>query len=184
VGTAYLNRALIYLSRGDTQSAESDLTGAIANPLSGGRSTPFYYRAVLRIARGDCAEAVKDLDAAIKQNGKVGAPYAAKAWIRATCAEDSQRNGAEALKLARKAISIQDRWQFHDALAAAYAELGQFDDGARESSQAEEAVDADAEASHGRDGLRARRALYEMRQPYRERAGGVETAGEWLPALR
>lgn len=183
-GTAYLNRARIYIRRGDMESAESDLTGAIDHPLAGRKTRPFYYRAVLRIARGACAEAVKDLDAAITQNGKVGAPYAAKAWLRATCSEDGQRDGAEALKLAQKALSIEDQWQFHDALAAAYAELGRFEDSAREVGQAEERLNADAASSRGHDGLQARKALYEMRRPCREQPGGVETVDEWLRALR
>jgi tetratricopeptide (TPR) repeat protein len=183
-GRAYLNRALIYLDRGDLESAEADLTGAIKNPLPDGRSVALYYRAVIRMARGACAEAVKDLDVAIHQDKKMGAAYAAKAWVLSTCPDDSQRNGNEALELAQKALSLQDRWQFHDALAAAYAELGRFEDGARESRQAGERLDADAAAAHWRSSLQARGSLYEARQPYRERASEAETAAEWLQALQ
>jgi tetratricopeptide (TPR) repeat protein len=51
------------------------------------------------------------------------------AWLLATCPDDRVRNGDEALRHAQAAqdLTTPDRWDVLDVLAAAHAELGQFD---------------------------------------------------------
>src|SRR5205807_6285695 len=61
-----------------------------------------------------------------------------RAWLRATCADPSIRNGQLAIADAKKACEI-DEWQdtsYMDTLAAAYAEAGDFDSAVRYEEQA------------------------------------------------
>jgi tetratricopeptide (TPR) repeat protein len=91
------------------------------------------------------------------------------AWILATSSNDAQRNGEEALRLAEKACELTQNSQheYVDTLAAAYAELGRFEDAVAQAQEAirlaEEAGQTEAVAAY-----RQRLALYEQKQPYRE----------------
>ena len=92
------------------------------------------------------------------------------AWLLATCPRDDLRRGAEALELAERVCRDPSPPQpaFLDSLAAAYAELGQFD---RAAAVVEQAIDLallrkeDALAER----LRQRRELYRQGRPYREK---------------
>jgi len=99
------------------------------------------------------------------------------AWVLATTPDDRLRNGAEAVRLAEEIRS-----QFGgnhvrplDVLAAAYAEVGRFDDACRVASEG-----LDLAASNGSTGdqeaVRARLLLYRRGQPYRD-DGGSAVAG-------
>jgi hypothetical protein len=61
-----------------------------------------------------------------------------RAWFRATCPNASFRNGQQAVKDAKAACSIM-AWKDEDmidTLAAAYAEMGDFDSAVRYAAQA------------------------------------------------
>jgi len=61
-----------------------------------------------------------------------------KAWAFATLKDDAKRNGAEALRLAQQACQLTD-YKFYDAvdtLAAAHAEVGNFDEAVRWANEA------------------------------------------------
>jgi len=91
------------------------------------------------------------------------------AWILATSSAESQRNGEEAVRLAQKACELTESGQheYLDTLAAAYAEVGRFDDAiaqAREAIRlADEAGQAETVATY-----RQRLARYEAKQPHHE----------------
>ena len=51
-----------------------------------------------------------------------------KAWVLATASHAQARDGREAVRLARQAVSLDDDPGYRDTLAAAYAEAGRFDD--------------------------------------------------------
>jgi Flp pilus assembly protein TadD/4-amino-4-deoxy-L-arabinose transferase-like glycosyltransferase len=79
---------------------------------------------------GDTVGAAVHYRAAWRLSG--GRPYAAGrlAWLLATARSDSLRNGTEAVKLAEQACAetaYRDPWQL-GVLAAAYAEIGRFQD--------------------------------------------------------
>ena len=133
--------------------------------------------------RGSCGDAVRDFDVALKMNRKLAWAYGAKAWLLSTCADEQWRNGPAALQLAQKSLSLQDHWKFHDVLAAAYAELGRYEDSVRELKLAQEKIRADDSGSAWRASLQTRLALYEAGQPYREQPGAANTGSEWLAAL-
>jgi hypothetical protein len=103
---------------------------------------------------------------------------AARAWLLATCTDAQQRNGAEALKAAQLAISLQDHWKFHDALAAAYAELGRFEDAVSEVKVAQVSSGRSESSASWRSGMASRLTLYQSGQAYREPASDA-VATEW-----
>ena len=124
-------------------------------------------RARIRQYHHQYADAISDYDHAIKGNRKLAPAYDGKAWILSTCPDAQFRDGTEAVKLAKKAISIDDRWQFHETLAAAYAETGKFDDAVREEQAAIKSASAGfAQAA----AMRARLALYQQNQPFRDQS--------------
>lgn len=91
------------------------------------------------------------------------------AWILATSPDEKQRQGAEAVKLAERACEMTENRQHAllDTLAAAYAEVGRFDDAAKTIGEAIRlASEAGMEAAAA--DYRQRLALYEQKQPYRE----------------
>lgn len=49
------------------------------------------------------------------------------AWFYATCPKNEYRDGKKAVEYAEKAVSISKSWQYLDTLAAAYAEIGNFE---------------------------------------------------------
>jgi tetratricopeptide (TPR) repeat protein len=138
MGMAYYNRAQIYLRRDDLDAAFADLTSAIKFGPSRMRGSAYSWRAFLQYGRGNCSGAVTDLNDAIVRAAKRGELHALKAWILATCHNQRFRNGTEALKSAQKALSLKDYWESHRALAAAYAELGRFDESVAEMQIAKE----------------------------------------------
>jgi tetratricopeptide (TPR) repeat protein len=83
--------------------------------------------------QGHPAEAAVEFSAALALNADMVQALAGLAWIRATAPDPALRNPAEALRLARRAGDItrhQDVTAI-DALAAAYAAAGEFDEAVR-----------------------------------------------------
>lgn len=98
-----------------------------------------------------------------------GHEYAANniAWILATARDAEFRNGEEALRLAQKSLASGDDPVVIDTLAAAYAEVGQFEEAVAEQKRA---IDM-ARAAGALDVVADRETrldLYLNRQPYRE----------------
>jgi tetratricopeptide (TPR) repeat protein len=91
------------------------------------------------------------------------------AWLLATAKDDSLRDGRQAVIIAEalRADRHGDRPEVLDTLAAAYAEAGDFD---RAIATAREAADRAAVAGNATlaKEIRARLAMYEAKQPYRE----------------
>jgi len=93
------------------------------------------------------------------------------AWVLATCPEARYRDGPRALRLAEwacKATACKSP-PLLDSLAAAYAEVGQFDQAVRTTEQALEIVRTNPKAST--ETLESRLALYKAGKPYRASAG-------------
>jgi tetratricopeptide (TPR) repeat protein len=110
---------------------------------------------------GRALAASSRLDEAISCNNR--------AWKLATCPQASQRNGAEAVRLARRAEHLTGGQQpmMLDTLAAAYAEAGQFSEAVTAARRGLEL----ATQKHDADlvkGLQARIALYQARKPFHE----------------
>jgi tetratricopeptide (TPR) repeat protein len=91
------------------------------------------------------------------------------AWLLATAADSSLRNGSEAVLLAERAESESSRSENHAIvlriLAAAYAEAGRFADAKKTAEQALEAAQSQGNSSLS-SALRGEISLYELGLPY------------------
>lgn len=90
------------------------------------------------------------------------------ALLYASCPEDQRRNGKQAVELAENVCrATNNRVPFFlDTLAAAYAEVGRFDEAVR---TAEQAIDLATRAGDKKqaEAIAQHRALYEQRKPFR-----------------
>jgi protein O-mannosyl-transferase len=91
------------------------------------------------------------------------------AWLLATSADPSLRNGSEAVRLAERADSASSRSDQHPTvlriLAAAYAEAGQFAEAKETAQQALEAANVQGNTNLA-DALQGELALYDLGLPY------------------
>ena len=80
-----------------------------------------------------------------------------------------ERDGAEALRWARHLTRNvdYDQWSLIDTLAAAYAEVGQFDDAIEQMQKVLARAQADGDVN-GAEVARRRLVLYQAREPLRE----------------
>jgi tetratricopeptide (TPR) repeat protein len=131
-------------------------------------------RGLAWIGNQEYAKALGDFNEAIRLNPKESAAYNNKAYLLATCPEAKCRSGQEAVAAARKACDLSN-WkepEYIDALAAAYAEAGQFDQAIQHQQQALSAPEF--ETRKGKE-ARARLTLYQQRTPYHEKPGSEST---------
>ena len=84
-------------------------------------------RALLHIKLGDFTEAVNDLERAIEKSPRDYRGYADLALLYAVCEDPAYLDGAKALKLAQKAMDIEVNSRTCEVMAAACAEVGQFE---------------------------------------------------------
>jgi len=123
---------------------------------------------LLLSAQGRAAEAVREFRDALDRTPDFAPALAGLAWIRATAADPALRNTSEAVALAERAAAQTARRDVAslDALAAAYAAAGRFDEAvatARAGVDAATAVGALEVATQ----FRQRLQLYEQGRPYR-----------------
>ena len=125
------------------------------------RLVSFYLR-----QEGDAARA-----AALDWSSKAAQAGGAQArndyaWLLATSKFDDLRNGTLALDQAAKAVEVEPKASYLDTLAAAYAELGDFEQAIATQLQAIAAITAtDGEI---KDALEERLQYYERSEPWRE----------------
>lgn len=100
--------------------------------------------------------------------GSRGRAKTARAWLRATCPNPAFRNGKEAVADAKAACNLCSwgDWDYIDTLAAAYAEVGDFDSAVKFEQKAIEKAKKDDDTK----GAQERLALYQQHKPYRDGA--------------
>lgn len=115
--------------------------------------------------QGMYGQAANDYRAAIRIDPKLGRAYLSAAWLMVTCPNSRFRNSDMGLEAAQKAIELdgQDDYRYLDTLAAAHANLGQFDEAKDAAMRAVAAAPESAKAK-----VRQRLQLYERDQAYRE----------------
>jgi tetratricopeptide (TPR) repeat protein len=124
--------------------------------------------------QGRVVEAVTEFQAVLAIRSDDAQALSGLAWIRATAADAALRDAGQAIHLAERAVTLTARRDLTalDALAAAYASAGLYDDAV---ATARAAVDLAVEM--GQTGLaaqfRARLAQYRRRQPFRDQGAAL-----------
>jgi tetratricopeptide (TPR) repeat protein len=121
------------------------------------------------LAQGRVPEAVAEYTEALKISPENIAALSNLAWLLATSADSSQRNGKEAVRLAERADSAGSRSDNHPTilriLAAAYAEVGRFADAKETAQRALEEAKIQGNTDLA-DALQGELGLYDLGLPY------------------
>jgi tetratricopeptide (TPR) repeat protein len=123
------------------------------------------------LTRGSVRDAIVEYTKALQISPENLAALSNLAWLFATSADPSLRNGSEAVRLAERADSTSSRSDKHPTvlriLAAAYAEAGQFAEAKETAQHALEAANVQGNTTLA-DALQAELALYDLGLPYRK----------------
>lgn len=166
------NTAAWMNNRGEVLIKQKEYTKALAEFNNILRMVPGYFYALhnrsevyLRTKKFD--KALADIDACLANEAKVPLLYANKARILATCPDPKIRDGKKALEAATIAQSMfkYREGRTMEALAAAHAELGNFDKAVEFQQWAFD--DADLVKEEG-DAVRMRLKLYRDKKPFRD----------------
>jgi len=121
------------------------------------------------LAKGRAREAVTEYTKALEIYPENIAALSNLAWLLATSADSSLRNGTEAVRLAERADSASSRSDNHATvlriLAAAYAEAGRFAEAKETAHQALQTATAQGNTTLA-DALQGELALYDLGLPY------------------
>ena len=153
---------------------KGDVEGAIYNYHKALRFDPGFFKAYYNIARimsnqGNTKEAIYNFQKALTINDQTPQTLYNLSWIYATCEKREYRNGIKAVNLAEKLCMLTDHQQplALDALAASYAENGNFDK-AVETAQKAIALAYTMGPKELAIGLEKRLKLYQAGRPYRQ----------------
>jgi tetratricopeptide (TPR) repeat protein len=164
--------ALAYLRRGDLYAQQEEHAKAIADytdviELGAANASVYHGRGQCYAAVKQNVKAIADFTQAMRLDPEDPDPVGSLAWLRATCRDTKLRNGKQALKWAQRACELSG-WQdarYLECLAAAHAELGNFDEAIQWQNRALETYDV---PETDLTPARARLRLYEQRKPYRQ----------------
>ena len=157
----FVQRGFAYQSTGEVEKAFQDFDAAVRYDPNW--PIPFFGRSTVESGRGLCRQALADIDTAMKM-GPPRAPFLNHAaWVLATCADPQVRDGAKAIALAQQALKIREDPDVRDTLAAAYAEVGRYEDARAEEAKAVAGV---RERPQQVDAMQARLELYSHNLPF------------------
>jgi tetratricopeptide (TPR) repeat protein len=125
--TAYYNRGLAWQSKKEYAKAVVDYNMAIR--LDPQHAFAYFRRAGVWVAERRFEKALTDFDEAIRLDPRFHDAYVQRAWLLATCPDAKFRDLKRAALSALKACELT-KWQKPspiEALAAAYAAMGDFD---------------------------------------------------------
>jgi tetratricopeptide (TPR) repeat protein len=166
-------KAAPYYVRGRAYDEETEYTNAVAEfdkaiALSSEFIWAVVWRAMAEAHSGACALARRDLEEATNRFPGEYQSHQMRAWFLATCPNASFRNGPIAVTEGREAVALShDDPYALDALAAAYAETGDFSQASEEELQALTQLPG---PSPDRKWMENRLALYREYKPYRDRS--------------
>ncbi len=127
-------------------------------------SLAYNNRGFNRQALGDYEAALDDYEKAVELAPNYALAYQNIGWLRATCPEESIRDGRKAWEAAKKACELR-KWQFATdikALAAAYAESEDFTNAIRYQKQVISMVEGEDKKAE-----QELLEIYESKKPYR-----------------
>jgi len=127
----YAYRGWVHYRLHDMDSAIDDLNRAIEIDDECGEA--FQYRALVHQRNRRYRDTLSDLERSVNCMPENPFAHAFLASFLSTCKEKSLRDGKRALEIARRACSLSGWGEFQSlrSLAAAHAELGEFDDAIR-----------------------------------------------------
>jgi protein O-mannosyl-transferase len=144
---AHYNLGAVLFRKGDFDGAIAEWRKTLSlSPNDPGTHTSL---ANALVQKGLLREAADHYEIALQSEPDSTLPLNNLAWLMSAGPDDSLRNGAKAVELARKVnrISKQDNPTFIRTLAAAYAEAGQFENAIETAQRASEV--ANAQGQHG-----------------------------------
>lgn len=165
VAYLYRLRGDAHLGKGDSDKAAADYARAVNfDP----KDTDGYVTRGFTYAKmGNYKAAASDYAMGIALSPDNDRAIGALAWLRATCPESSARNGREAVLAGTKACELT-RWKnagHIDTLAAAYAEMGSFDQAVKFQQQALQLRFIGPDLKQG---MQERLVSYQKHKPYRQ----------------
>jgi tetratricopeptide (TPR) repeat protein len=156
-------RARLRVLKKDLKGALADYNAAVEyNPQF---DAPIVLRGTFFYGQRRYAEAMADYEAAIRLNPNNFASINNLAWILATCPDDKLRDGLKAVQLAKKACEL-DGWKHSmmlGSLAAAHAEVGQFEEAIKWQQKAVDLADVGQKSE-----LRSCLEMYKGHRPKRD----------------
>jgi tetratricopeptide (TPR) repeat protein len=162
--TAYRQRSAVRMARKQLDEALADCSRAVG--LAPAQADGYLQRGIIQEKRGDYAAALADYEEAQRRAPDDSEPLNGLAWVLATCPEDRWRDGKQAVAYATRACE-RSQWieaNRLDTLAAALAEVGDFDGAVR---RQEQAVARKFESASAQAEAEARLQLYREHKPYR-----------------
>ena len=169
---AYGGRATAYLSLGQHKAALQDLNNAIR--IDPSRSEDFRNRGTVCSYLGEWNQALADVETSVRLTPNDTESQLVRAWMLATCPDAKLRDGKKAVASATRACELTSWKAAHPmaALAAAYAESGDFKSAVKWQEKAIALAPGDVQASRT---YRIALERYRTKKPY-HRLGVLE---EW-----
>lgn len=166
---AYLHRLRgdAYLGKGDSDKAAADFARAVNFVPKD--TAGYVMRGSTYGKLGNYKAAASDYSKGLALTPDDDTAMNSLAWLRATCPEASVRDGREAIRAGTRACELR-RWKDApsiDTLAAAYAEIGNFDQAVKLQQQALQLRSITPER---RQGMQERLVSYQKHKPYRQPA--------------
>lgn len=143
-GKAFVQRGRAYFVKGDMKRAIADHTEAIRlDPKDG---EPRMYRGLAYYENREYAKAVADYEWLIRTDPDSEGPLSELARCLATCPDPKVRDGKKAVEYGIKACKLNKwkQWITLEPLAAAYAEVGKFDEAVKWQKKAIELMGVDS----------------------------------------
>jgi tetratricopeptide (TPR) repeat protein len=164
---AYSNRGTTWLEKGAFNKAIADYNNALE--LNPNNANAYYNRGNAWKKKGDYDQAIADYVKTIKINPRNHNALNNFAWLLATCSDTSYRDGTKAVELAQKALAIRPKDNYLDTLAAAYAEVGKFEDAIRTQERVIAQLKKEGMKKDLIDEFKGRLNSYEEHKPWREK---------------